>query len=182
MMEWLRRLVAACRANKILSGIGYKVRQTSSGVILEVLPGAGGGTSTPVNIKLFQFQEMKKDYLLCSESGVFTPGDGDNLVRVAKPPLLRFSIVTRSIHGAFFTYTGYNLSTQRRVANLGAIVGVQQEEQEIIDAYEVPDTITAIQIDTGVSVPADDSDLDRDPETSVGWLDLNVDGRFWASL
>lgn len=41
--SWLKRLVDAVRANKILPGRGYKVKYTSQGVILEIEPTAGGG-------------------------------------------------------------------------------------------------------------------------------------------
>ena len=41
--SWLRRVWSALRAQKILPGRGYKVKQTSQGVILEIEPGGGGG-------------------------------------------------------------------------------------------------------------------------------------------
>jgi hypothetical protein len=40
---WFRRIWAAIRANKILPGRGYKRKQTTDGVILEIEPGGGGG-------------------------------------------------------------------------------------------------------------------------------------------
>lgn len=40
---WLRRVWSALRAQRILPGVGYKVKHTSNGTILEVNPGGGGG-------------------------------------------------------------------------------------------------------------------------------------------
>jgi hypothetical protein len=40
---WLRRLRGFCISLRILPGNGYKVRRTTLGTILEILPGAGGG-------------------------------------------------------------------------------------------------------------------------------------------
>jgi len=39
----MRKLIAGCLANRLVSGIGYKVRRTTAGTSLEILPGAGGG-------------------------------------------------------------------------------------------------------------------------------------------
>ncbi len=175
---WKRSVEERLRASRIIEVNGALINRTTNGVSITPKPQlVSGGPSTPLTIHLFQFREMKKDYLLCSKGD-----DPTDLVRVAKPTLLRFSIVTRSIHGAFLTYINYDLVKQSRIANLGAIIGVQQEEQVIIDSYEIPDSIYAVEATTLVSVPEDDEDLERDPETTVKYLDLNVDGRYWASV
>lgn len=44
LRNWLNRLKRAILRRTLLAGLGYKVRQTESGVILEILPGTGGGS------------------------------------------------------------------------------------------------------------------------------------------
>jgi hypothetical protein len=145
----------------------------------------GTVTTTPAGLKLFRFYEMKQDYILCTIGNALTFDalDTKSLMRIAKPPLLRFSVFNRTIHGESVTYDNYDLVKQERTAHLGGVgtIGTTDEVQVITDSYEVGDRIYAMKATTGVTVPVDDEDLARDPDTVVEYLDMNDDGRFWAS-
>jgi hypothetical protein len=163
MMDWMRRLLDACRANRILPGLGYKLRETTSGTILEIVPGVG--KSSPP--QAYHFKEMRNDYLICrSWDG---SDDGDNDIKIAKPGLLRFSLLTRTVSGIELTFSSYNLSDQTRISTKQG----SPETEIIIDRYEVDDVIWGQSCATFVQ--------DEDGN-DVSILDLNVDGRYWGSI
>lgn len=48
LVNWLNKVKAAIIRRTILPGIGYKVRETTSGTQLEILPGSGGRSSAGI--------------------------------------------------------------------------------------------------------------------------------------
>lgn len=174
MVDWMRKLLAACLSCKILPGIGYKVRQTTSGTVLEIVPGNGKASSGP---QAYRFKSMQDDYLVCRTWDGTTEGATD--VNVAKPTLLRFSLSTRTVAGQVLTFSQYNLTNQTRISMLNS----SPELEVIIDRYEVDDVIYAQAAETFVEF-WDGSTVDDEFNpvlTSVALIDLNIDGRYWGS-
>lgn len=187
LANWLKKLLFASIASRVRPGIGYRTKYTSSGTFLEIDHFGGSGGGDPTKTKAYRYISMQRDYIICLKPGVISfdpvsPSPEDS-VRILKPPLLRFPEVAlvRTIHDKTITYTNYDLIKQQRTANEG-LTTVVREEQVITDSYTLLDTILAGELDVPVPVPVDDADLGRDSTSSITLYDLNVDGRYWASL
>ena len=157
--SWLNRLLDACRANDLLDGYGYKVKRTSRGKILEIVPGVGGGTATasitPLVFVSGDLHGSPTTHLwgFGSDNDCFTCAGQ----KVHAPPLLRFSVAARTAYGASFTYDTYDAVHQSRLAHNGAY----SVTQYITPQYVVGDLIYVMD-DGGVL------------------QDMNVDGRVFA--
>jgi hypothetical protein len=88
---------------------------------------------------------------------------GDDIVKIAKPWLLRKTPFISGYQGITFTYTGYTT----RSATLSGTT----ETQVVVPAYNVNDIIYATKgVAGGLAM--------TDPD--IEWADLNIDGRAWA--
>jgi hypothetical protein len=157
--------------NKLQLGPGLYKAITAGGPRLWLAPkllrpqaAAEGTTVTPY--ELFEAQR-DSDYLVGKRLG----GDGEgtgNSVKIAKPWFLRGAltwpgVVTR--HSIW--YSSYSASHQSRTAK-STITG-ETERQRILPWYDAGDIVVAIAMPVTLT------------ETTVAWLDLNVDGRMWAT-
>jgi hypothetical protein len=169
LVPWLNRLKRAIKKRTLLSGLGYKVKYSESGTVLEILPGSGGRPSPISPIKRFRLIALRGDYSLCRT------WDGINLgsdyVFVARPPKLRRSISAETIGGNVISYT-YSGPTSRIAA-----FSTFSENQIVIPWHLGLDEIYAAKPDGGTGVVTVAPETVDEP---VEWIDLNVDGRAWA--
>ncbi|MEE8306555.1 MAG: hypothetical protein V3R81_04775 [Gammaproteobacteria bacterium] len=136
------------------------------------LDGNSDANSTLTTIARFEIETIAGDYLICLPfDGLSTATetvDGVDVatrVNVARPELLRTSL--DSHNSVTFVYTDDTTRTASAPAET-------DETQVIVPAYVVGDKIYAmnnIDGDTGVITDAD---------SSVEWIDINVDARAWA--
>jgi hypothetical protein len=110
---------------------------------------------------------MSTDYIVCRSWDGTTEGSTD--VKIAKPPKLRFSIVTETIDGTQIDYSGYDFDAQTRLASDGST----DETQVIVPRYLVDDLIFASRAN---SLAMDDD------ENPIGLMDENRDARAWAAV
>ena len=168
---WMRRMHDFVSSLKLLPGVGYRIRQTPRGVILEMGQSPGGpNTSRALDVRTFQVTsaDVSGDCIACLLFDPVTESTSGSAVRVALPWLMQSwnTVKTVPIFGEVdYTYT---LSAQKRVASWSS--GANIEVQLITEPYAVGDVITAVSATTGVVYSSAD----------VTWLDLNVDGRAWA--
>ena len=117
-------------------------------------------------VRQFRVKSVGNDHITCRTWDGTTEGDTD--VKVAKPYLLRrtpFDGETRD--GITCTYSS---ACERQASD-----GVDTEDQVIVDSYIADDIIYAIRVIVGGT---DTTVSDED----IMWLDLNVDGRYWAKV
>jgi len=164
-MQWHRRHVQATRANRIRPGVGYKLKRTTGGVILQINRGGARG-----GLALYRFKVMDEDFIVCRTWDGTNEGDKD--VLIAKPPKLQFQIESETIDGTVVTYTDYDTDAQTRHASAGDPPDVTEEDQVIVPRYLVDDLIYVMSAKTLI-VDDDGNDL--------GLIDINVDGRAWAA-
>jgi hypothetical protein len=157
---WMRKLRLFVASLVLLPGIGYKVRRSPNGTILEILPGAGGA-STPVRVERFTLTGVAQEYISATRIS-----DGA-AVNIAKPYKLRASNTSASIEGVTVTYTSQGPQARK------AQTLVDSEIQIIIPRYLGGDIIYAVKVEgnSGVTVPGG---------AAIEYIDLNVDGRAWA--
>src|SRR5678815_5170451 len=117
--SWLNKLRRLVLSLRLLPGQGYKVRYDTNGTFLDIVPGAGGGTTT--KFKMHKFVSMANEYIVCRTWDGTTLGTTD--VTVAKPYKLRFSITSVVVDGQTITYTDYSGQTRFATAN-----GVSSQE------------------------------------------------------
>ncbi len=154
---WQNRVRSAGVANRLLDGPNYRVKQLTTGKIIEWDQAGGAGES----VTLYRFKSMGLNHINCRTWDGTTEGSSD--VFIAKPFKLRFSITTETIRGTTFTYTGFDTTNQSRIATGGG----NQETQFITPMYLVNDLIYAMSATTLVTFAGG-------PVSSV---DLNADGR-----
>lgn len=164
-MQWHKRHVQATKANRIKPGVGYRLRRTPGGVILQIARGGGRG-----GLRLYRFKSMEDDWLVCRTWDGTNEGDKDILI--AKPTKLQFSIDSETIDGTVVTYTLYDTTNQTRHASAGVAPNTTEEDQVIVPRYLVDDLIYVASARTLV-LDADNKDL--------GLIDVNIDGRAWAA-
>jgi len=159
---WLRRLLAAVQANKLLPGIGYKLKHSTLGTTLEINPGKGGvgGTSTGAQMCLIT-ELFEEDYFgVKLFNGVTTSGDQFN---IAKSVPSRMA-TGQTIEGTTFSYT-YD-DDNHRTSNDGAT----DEAQVMRPQFVVQNLVFAIAADhTYVTVD----------ETELLFIELNTE-REWC--
>ena len=160
--SWFRKLLSACVANRIVSGVRYKVRRTTKGTALEIDFGAGG-----VSVSRYRFKSMSADYMICHTWNGTTEGTED--VKIAKSSKLRFSITDETVDGLAITYSSYSTSAQTRIATATGIT----ETQIIVPRFLVDDIIFVVTTSTGVFKDV--------PPVEITLLDLNIDGRAWSA-
>jgi len=182
---WLERLRQFCRSLQILPGIGYKVRRTPSGTVLEILPGGGA----PISISTWKFESAGQDYIMCR------PWDGTKVdmsgsaTAIAMPDSLRGTLATERIDGIVWTYTYNAPPNQRRTAAGSGIT-----EAQVITPRYVPyelqagipstdptyGTLGAFKGSTIWAISCTTFALDQ-AGASIGLMDTNRAGRAWAA-
>lgn len=122
------------------------------------------GKSKAISIGRFRIMDASpSDYLVCRETDGTAIGTRD--IYVARPTLLR-NMSSRD--GVDFSYS----NSQTRTANNGA----DTESQVIVASYLAGDEIFAMRgILRGSGVYSDPGRIRK-----VEWIDLNLDGRYWA--
>lgn len=80
LTTWLNRIRRAIARRTLLPGIGYKVRQTEGGTVMEILPGSGGSAKFA---NLYIVKSAMPNYLVCRTYDGTTEGSED--VNVCKP-------------------------------------------------------------------------------------------------
>lgn len=156
-----RKLNRGVRAINQLAGAIQPPRQTVS---QPTLPAPNAGTA----VRQMEVIEVGGDFLVCQPRD-FVAASGAT-VFVAKPWLLRrspFEDQTRD--GITFTYT----SDSERTADDGA----DTETQQVTPSYVAGDVIYAARNINGRILIQDS----QSETIQAAWLDLNVDGRTWAS-
>lgn len=196
LRNWLNRLKRAILRRTLLAGIGYKVRQTESGVILEILPGAGGSPAAPSETAAFLLQSVFSDtpvpdgrVIACKKlTGGETGTAESTTTYVARSYKLR-PVSQRLIGGVLWNYV-YSVDFTFRVASASN----QPSENQVIIPYYIP----PYGAGTVPSYPAYSGDIiyarklatplfsintgtAQNPVLQpVTWLDCNEDGRAWA--
>ncbi len=161
--HWLRKLLRACIASRILPGSGYFVKTTATGTILEIRPG-GGGSSKP---QPHRFKSMGTDHLICRTWDGTNQGTTD--VLIAKPPTLWFSVASKVLRGTTITYSAYSLTGQSRTSTSAS----KTETELITPSYETDDIIWAVSGKTFVSTGT--------PPTELTLCDDNRGSRAWMA-
>lgn len=124
--------------------------------------GSGGGSSGSGSLTKMRIFSVQGDYLQCNDTA-------GNSVNVAKPPLLRFSMTTRTINGYNYTYS-YSLPNSRSITGT-TNPGVFAVAEIIEPEYLVGDIIYAQNADhTDVFVSGQELPL----------IDTNIDQRGWV--
>ncbi len=165
LSAWLNRLLAAARSNELLSGIGYRIRQTTGGKILEINPGPGGGLGGD-SVKKYIIADPPHGSVGDADYVLARP-DGDDLadpVKILKPYLMRFSLEERiANNGTDIAYSDWDTDGQSRVATTdsGTVT------QFITPSYAPGDEIYVMKAPSGDS-----------PATLI---DMNLDGRVFAA-
>src|ERR1044071_8898202 len=175
---WSARLIRYFRSKVLLPGRGYRIHQKTNGIVIEIDQRPGGTPGTPgIRVKKFRLIAHRAEDLQCVDDSL-SDTDPNFAVYVKKPELLRFSVVTRSVHGALVNYTygtgaagdppgvGNSVITQRRLATSGGV----SEIQVIVDSYENPtgangDPIWAMEV--------------TEPVPGVGGGPVTTSARFW---
>ncbi len=133
------------------------------------MPAKGGG----VKYIPYQVQEHLENALRCRSWDGETAGDTD--VYIAKPPELRFSVLTEDINGTTATYSDFSVDDQSRSVNFDS----EDNTQFIIQPYLVGDTKTIIYaVKCKTFTPDPSSESDTPPDLTL--MDANVAGRAWG--
>lgn len=168
---WLNKLRAWTISTRLVEGIGYRMNQTSRGVSLEILPGAGGGGKA----KHYRVKEILPDYLRCRTWGGTNniADDGETDIYVARDIELRRTrydgrTIAFSSDGDSFTAVYAYASNTKRTKTVSGTA----EVQVIVPYYATDETvITAIPAVTKVT----------DPDgAQIGLLEITQ--RAWAKL
>ena len=120
---FLRRLLDAVRANKILPGLGYRTKYSSFGTTLEIdqAPGGAGGGVMMMALLSYHMDATHGDYLNCRPPGGASDGSDD--VYVAVEPQLQSGITTKTTPDAkVWAYTAYTEAIQQRTSTSGSTV------------------------------------------------------------
>src|SRR5260221_5641161 len=121
--RWVERSIMALRPQDTPNALAIR---TTRGTAILTSPGKGGKSATPLTIDHCSFFTMYKDHMTC----LLTSTGVTKFIRVAKPPLLRFSLATRTVRGNALTYSYPGTpSDQIRVStfNSGGFRSTQQQ-------------------------------------------------------
>lgn len=160
LANWLNRLKEALRARTLLPGVGYKLRETTNGVILQIQPGGtGGGRSAAYRVK-----SANGDYLVCRTYNGTSEGSED--VNIAKPFDAR-QLTSETLDGVATTYTYTGAATVLNRFRTASFSGTT-EQQQVVPLWKVDGLIRVMSIDySGVTV--DDADLKLMEISSRAW-------------
>ena len=142
---WLRRLLAAVQANKLLPGIGYKLKHSTLGTTLEINPGKGG----PGKLEMCQISALYGSVTPADYFSVYSFIDGATTgseFYVAKSIPSRMH-TARSYYGTSYSYT-YTDDNNRTSDD-----EVTEEEQVVLEPFVVGDGVFVMDVGyTGVTV------------------------------
>lgn len=177
LTNWLRRIRDAVLARTVVSGRGYRVKQTTVGTILEIDPPSGFRLYGP-----YVFQSMAADYITVRSWNYTTMTSGDTDIYIAKPPSLRHSVISEIISGSTVNYTLHSLTAQSRHAVVVGANPAREEDQVITPRYLTQQTLTGSVIIPGSIIYAHSAQTGLLGPTSqpIGLLDANVDAREWT--
>lgn len=168
LASWCRKILRYAISNEVKPGYGYRVRRTTTGTVLEIKPGIGGGLS----LAEYKVKEHKAEYLVCRTWDGALEGEDD--IKIAKPRELRYSILRETIDGYLISYSAYNEESQTRHAYYSLSY---QEDQIIVPRYitegDYPTIIWAGPMNSGVK---DENGID------INLLDVNISARAWAKM
>jgi hypothetical protein len=169
LANWLKKLLRYSKANEIKPGLGYRVKRTTGGTVLEI-SGTGGVPNAAV-IMPFSVSGTFDDYITGNIWVKSLDAFGTLDYVIAKPWKLRFTENTAygDVDYGSYVYGGDNSPTQTRVASYDAGT-VYTQTHEIIPRYAIGDVIWCAKCETKLTHSGED----------VEWIDLNIDGRTWA--
>jgi hypothetical protein len=168
LVGWLNRLVEWLRSDRLVSVVGGKLQQTTSGRVLTIDKQAGG---TGVEIVRLLVKEIKDDYLVCHSWDGTT--EGTDPVYVAKNPKLRNSVTEETLDGVDYEYTYTTTGTQAFVERVSVkTTDNSSETQRVVPRFILDDEIFAIDAQTSIQTEAAED---------ITLIDLNLDARAWAA-
>lgn len=182
LAAWCNKLRRAVLARTPRPGLGYKLRETTTGFSQEIIPGQGGKSAPALSLQRFRLKSIGVSVLVCRTWDGTTEGNVDTMV--AMPFKLR-PVGYEYIDGRLITYAyGSNVN---RVASA---TGIVDEPQNIVPRYLVPVQFTGPAPGFPViNYPGDEifaeqfeSPLFTASGAPVYYQDLNVDGRAWAKV
>ncbi len=170
--NWLNRLRGAVFSDRLIGGAGYRVRRTTSGTALELLPSFGGGTGAPVT--MYMIVSIQNEYATCKTwdgtrtAGVPQLGSSDVLIAKHRPQ--RMSISQEVIDGVTINYV-YSDSNNRSAND-----GTQAEAQVCYPRYKAYSGGTLVYPGSVIVAgqPSNGTDV-----ANVTWQELSP-GRVWA--
>lgn len=176
--NWLNKLLDYVISCRIVEGVGYRVNQTTRGVMLEIQPAVPSQPGEAGVIKQFRVKSVSYDYLVCREFDGTTEGSTD--IWVAKQPNLRRTgwdgvTVTypledypgRPASSASITYS--YIAPTYRTATVTAGAAAIVEHQVVTPRYTIDAfSIFASQSENGTGV------------TGADWVELSP--RSWSRI
>lgn len=183
LAAWLNKLRRAVLARTPRPGLGYKLRETTTGFMQEIIPGQGGQPPpAAVSLKRFQLKSIGVGVLVCRTWDGTTLGATDTIV--AMPTKLQ-PVQYEYIDGRLLVY-----SYPSNVDRIASSSGIPDEQQNIVPRFIVPVQFTG----PGPGFPVINYPGDEifaaefeDPIFYAGGIpvyhqDVNVDGRAWAKV
>jgi hypothetical protein len=170
LAEWCRRLLRWCRSLEVQSGIGYKVRRSSSGTVLEIGP-SNGGAGGPGR---YRVKSVQGDYLTCHTWDGTTENTLTDLY-IAKSPHLRHSLSAQTIGTNAVTYSGYAISAQY-VCTRNA-VGTSTQAEMVLPTWQ---TGTLSDSEIWADTPPLGTGVTTTAAAVVTLMDTNRDARAWC--
>lgn len=134
--------------------------RTGKGWGLRVTAPAGTG----LKVATYHYKSMTTEGLSCRTWDGTT--EGTQIIYIAKPPKLRYTVTSEVIDGVTVTYSAYSGQTRHAAGSNG-----QSENQAIVPRYLVDDVIFAVSCYTGA----------LEATAAITLLDLNIDGRAWMA-
>lgn len=165
--SWMNKLLRACIASRLISGLGYKLRLTATGTALEIIPGTGAaapaqGTSRFIITALAGSSGGAQFFYAKAYDGTSVSGSD---VLIAKYLHQRNNMISEVIDGVTLTYQ--HLDDNNRIAN----DGTNSENDVVFPRYKIGDEIWADQPTRGTGVRYANSDLT--------WMEAKP-ARVWA--
>lgn len=166
LVNWLNKLEDWLLSDRLVSVVGGKLQQTTTGRVLTIDRNAGGVSAEGVALQMFRVKSITEtdegDYVTCRTWDGTNEGATD--IPVAKPYKLRKS----PWHNGSAIIDGVNVSYiySTNVKRTASVPSGYSEVQVVVPRYLVNDVIFAAETETGV--------------TDASWLDINADGRAWA--
>jgi hypothetical protein len=168
------------KSHRIASGLGYKVKRTASGTILQIQPGSKTTTTTN-NIRRFQIIDVKPTYLECYPTNDDnTDFESTTIVKVLRPTCTAWNNTST---GMFSGWNYYDNDTER-----GLMRVLKKTDRDINLIFRFNQTIFPIYTGSPAFGQGDWIFAVEDPKgfyaadgtEEIHWVDLNVDARHWA--
>lgn len=169
---WYNKVSNAIPSNRMASGPGYRIQQTSRGTILRMEPVESGGNEC----QRMQVQSVQGDYITCKTyNGVTT---GSTVIYVAKPVELRHSVTNEQIGTIAVTYTNYATASNGACTRTAAASGYDNQSEMVLPTYHTGSTslseIIADEPNGGTGV--------TNAGKPLTYMDTNRDARAWCQI